>query len=110
MIKIITPIFLLFFLIVSCNKDTFQWNLVSAPEISSIIISENNLNNFTVESTCKSDGNDNSTVSGFYWATHENPSVSDSIVYLLNGEGTFSKKMQWTKSSIVFIRAFWTRV
>lgn len=99
-------LFSVLFLIISCKKETFQWNLVSAPEISSITISDNNLNNFTVESTCKSDGNDNSTISGFYWATHENPSVSDSIVYLLKGEGSFSKKMQWTKSSIIYIRAF----
>ena len=89
-----------------CKKDSFHWNLISAPEISSITISDNNLDDFTVESTCKSDGNDNSTISGFYWATHQNPSVSDSIVYLQNGEGSFSKKMQWTKSSIIYIRAF----
>ena len=97
---------LIFYFVASCKKELYQWNLVSAPSISTVTVEENTLNSFSISSNCISDGNSSETTSGFYWSTHINPSSSDSVVELLKGEGKISKQFNWSKFPIIYVRAF----
>ena len=97
---------ILIFILSSCKKDFIQWDLISTPKISNVSIIENNLDFIKIESNCLFNGNDEDVVSGFYWSTHDNPSISDSFEIILKGEGSFSKNINWSKYPVIYLRAF----
>ena len=94
------------FLFISCKKEFFNWNLVSAPTISEITIEENNLKTVYVSATCESNGNDTKIVNGFCWSVNETPTINDSVINCSDAEGSFQTKINWNYSKTIYVRAF----
>ena len=94
------------FLFISCKKEFFNWNLISAPTISEITIEENNLKTVSVSASCEASGNDTKIVNGFCWSQNEIPTINDSVINCSDGQGYFQTKINWSNSKTIYVRAF----
>jgi hypothetical protein len=100
-------IFGFFLTMVSCEKNSLQWNLPKAPVISAVSIIDITSTQLRVSAECTDDGYDRSVVKGFCWAFTPNPDTLSNFIKIVEpGEGIFESNIYWTSTQSIYVRAF----
>ena len=97
------------FYLISCNKiDKLRWNLVSSPEVSSLMIENNSLSQFQLIANFSSNGYDNDAEMGFCFSSNnELPTINDDLIFLGKNKTGMQKVIkQWSNSNPIYCRAF----
>ena len=95
-------IFVSMILLSSCEK--FKWNLQVLPKFENVELSSNNQEKFHL--SVSFDRNAKKTKYGFCFASHNNPSLDDEVIYLEPNQLTLSYERNWTSYQTKYVRAF----
>jgi hypothetical protein len=103
-------IFLIFVVcLFSCQKfDRYRWNLISSPEVKSLIIESNSLTQLELAANFSSNGHDSSAEMGFCFSTNnEFPTINDQVIIIGENKTGLQKIVkQWDNSTPIYCRAF----
>jgi hypothetical protein len=97
------------FCLISCKKvDRFRWNLISSPEVKSLMLENNSLTQFELIANFSSNGHDTDAEMGFCFSTNnEFPTVNDELILLGKNKTGMQKVIkQWSNSNPIYCRAF----
>jgi hypothetical protein len=100
-------LFIDLFIIISCKKDDFRWNLKKIPEVGYLSVSSNNITECKLSGQCKSTGFDEKVEMGFCWSINPNPTIEDNLLPVENKkEGNFQVSVPWVNLPVYHVRAY----